>query len=53
MKNSFGSRFQQALRLRGLKQTDISSRTGIALNQADFREDLKGAGVSPPLVYFV
>lgn len=30
MKNSFGSRFQQALRLRGLKQTDISSRTGIA-----------------------
>lgn len=27
---SFGSRFQQALRLRGLKQTDISSRTGIA-----------------------
>ena len=30
MKNSFGSRFQQALRLRGLKQTDISARTGIA-----------------------
>lgn len=30
MNNSFGLRFQQALRLRGLKQSDISVRTGIA-----------------------